>query len=169
MHPDFTPAWISRFWSHVEKTDTCWLWCGATNYGYGVMHIKRAHRLRAHRVSWELSHGPIPLGLYICHRCDVKLCVRPDHLFLGTQVENMADMVLKGRGASGEKHGDIMRKVARRGEAHPSSRLSEAQVREIMSRRKEGPRPLGRVYLLHLAGARQRVIPQPPRQSVQQH
>lgn len=93
---------VTRFWSKVEKTDSCWLWTGMrwTN-GYGRFPNGGGQEMRAHRFAWELTYGPIPLGLFACHRCDVKLCVRPEHLFLGTHADNMADMMAKGRHAHG--------------------------------------------------------------------
>jgi hypothetical protein len=90
-----------RFWAYVNKTDTCWLWAGPTfrSSGYGRFNINREH-LAAHRVAWELTNGPIPAGLFACHHCDVRQCVRPDHLFLGTQADNVRDMFVKGRNPS---------------------------------------------------------------------
>src|SRR5262245_56294238 len=85
-----------RFWSKVQKTETCWLWTGAKTRGYGAINIDH-HAVLAHRVSYELHIGPIPDGLYVLHRCDVHACVRPDHLFLGTHLDNIQDMVLKKR------------------------------------------------------------------------
>ena len=90
---------VERFWEKVVKTPTCWLWTAAAQGGYGV--IGDPHRkgrvLRAHRVSWELHDGPIPSGMDVLHRCDTPACVRPDHLFLGTAADNIADMFAKGR------------------------------------------------------------------------
>jgi len=94
-----------RFWRRVNKTPTCWLWTGAFyTTGYGVMRVA-GRNVRAHRVSWELEHGPIPDGLQVLHRCDVRACVRPDHLSLGTHADNVADRDNKGRQPRGELNG----------------------------------------------------------------
>lgn len=88
----------ARFWSRVRITDGCWEW--TANHlpaGYGLVKAEGRSHL-AHRVSWELAHGPIPAGMLVLHRCDNPACVRPDHLWLGTQKQNIADMLTKGRG-----------------------------------------------------------------------
>lgn len=90
----------ARLWEKVRKTDTCWLWTAATQRGgYGVVGLGRKGQGQrgAHRVSFELAFGPIPKGMSVLHRCDTPACVRPDHLFLGTQRDNIRDMELKGR------------------------------------------------------------------------
>lgn len=79
----------------------CWEWIGnKSQNGYGQFSSRYFSTL-AHRASWEIFVGPIPDGLYICHRCDNKSCVNPEHLFLGTQHDNMLDMVQKGRSVKG--------------------------------------------------------------------
>lgn len=82
-----------RFNKYVLKTDSCWIWNGPLmNAGYGILSDGRAQRnLLVHRLAWEWCHGPIPPGLDICHHCDNPRCVNPDHLFLGTQSDNMKD------------------------------------------------------------------------------
>ena len=86
-----------RFWAKVKKTDTCWLWLGAHNpLGYGRIGMKHKSYL-THRLSYELSYGPIPDGLFVCHHCDTPACVKPDHLFLGTHWDNIQDMMHKHR------------------------------------------------------------------------
>ena len=74
---------LQRFWNYIQKTDTCWLWTGATVRGYGALHILGKVVL-THRLSYEIHIGPIPKGLWVLHRCDVRACGHPDDLFLGT-------------------------------------------------------------------------------------
>lgn len=100
----------ARFWSKVSKSEGCWEWTAALRSGYGVFYADgRLHR--AHRVSWEIANGPIAEGLLVCHRCDNRRCVRPDHLFLGTSTDNNRDMTEKGR------HGTAHKPTCKRG--HP--------------------------------------------------
>lgn len=92
-----------RFWRKVDKTGDCWLWAGSTNiHGRGQVNIDK-HMISAHRVAYELTYGPIPDGLWVLHHCDVPLCVRPDHLFLGTHHDNMRDMAIKQRSTHGSR------------------------------------------------------------------
>jgi hypothetical protein len=85
-----------RFWSKVEKSGDCWKWRANTRKGYGSIKVNRKE-LYAHRHSWEIHNGAIPPGLSVLHKCDNPLCVRPDHLFIGTQKDNMSDCSNKGR------------------------------------------------------------------------
>src|ERR1700756_2891954 len=90
-----------RFWAKVAKGPGCWEWQGKRHYkGYGHFTVRgqgRRRTLKAHRVSWELANGPIPEGLHVLHSCDNPPCVNPDHLFLGTDMDNVHDRDAKGR------------------------------------------------------------------------
>lgn len=86
-----------RFWAKIEKTKSCWIWKAALTNGYGVFGIGGQSIEKAHRIVWILKRGPIPKGMFVCHRCDVRACVKPAHLFLGTVYDNNDDMIAKGR------------------------------------------------------------------------
>lgn len=90
--------WV-RARTEPEPNTGCWLWAkGMSGEGYGVTrHPATQEICKAHRVVFDLLVGTIPKGLLVCHRCDVKLCVNPDHLFLGTSQDNAQDMLRKGR------------------------------------------------------------------------
>lgn len=95
-----------RFWSKVNKTDTCWLWQGGiSDKGYGGFWDGK-NWIKAHRFSFELHFGNIPENFHILHKCDVRHCIRPDHLFLGTNKDNVNDKVMKDRQAKGSKNGN---------------------------------------------------------------
>ena len=86
-----------RIMANIRVHGECWLWTGArTSDGYGVMGVGRK-QFRAHRLSYQEFKGEIPLGMQVCHSCDVPLCVNPDHLFVGTPQQNTDDMIAKGR------------------------------------------------------------------------
>lgn len=129
-----TPKEFERFWSKVNKDGTlptdsslgqCWEWTGAKCAGrYGNTWFTRRPVL-AHRLSYMLHIGD-PRRQYVCHHCDNGMCVRPSHLFIGDQFDNMRDMVAKGRG------------VAPIGEKHPLSKLSRSQVIQAFRLKKNG-------------------------------
>ena len=151
MHPQFTISEIQRFWSHVDISGECWTWTASRQWnGYGVFVLGRPstpRKVSAHRFSWALHFGEIPVGLQVLHHCDNPPCVRPDHLFTGTNLDNRLDSVAKGRQARGATHGMILHPERRAcgqrhgaythpeaipvGEARWSAKLTEAQVLAI--------------------------------------
>lgn len=119
---------IENFWSKVEKTDGCWNWKGPINTkGYGNYNSLKTNGLfdsrLAHRISYYIVNGEYDRELKVCHACDNPLCVNPNHLFLGTQSDNMQDCSNKGR--NGQQNNPI------KGEKHGRSKLDWGKVREI--------------------------------------
>lgn len=124
-------------WVKEESARGCWIWTASKSplgYGYIQTGTNRAPNCCfAHRVSWELHHGEIPVGLFVLHKCDNPACVNPDHLFLGDQTANMRDMSAKGRS------GQILHpEIVVRGEDHPCSKLTDDSVRSIRAMIKSG-------------------------------
>jgi len=102
--PTLSEKGLKRFWSKVHKTDGCWLWNGTINRGgYGISYIARKP-FYAHRISAEIAKIKAKDGELICHRCDVRNCVNPAHLFAGSYSDNNLDCRKKGRASCGEDH-----------------------------------------------------------------
>ncbi len=137
---NYTTPLLDRFANCIgKKTESgCLEWTGTIckGNGYGSIGIwsgrKNNKRASAHRVAWELMNGPIPDGLCVLHKCDNRICVNVDHLFLGTNIDNISDMVSKGRQSKGE--------------SHRNSKLSTEDVRSIRERYA-----LGGIYQYELA------------------
>lgn len=119
----------ARFMAKVRRSDSgCWLWTGAVIKagGYGRFGMPCNQVDYAHRASWRIFRGAIPSGHYVCHRCDVRTCVNPDHLFVGTATDNMRDASQKGRIR-------IPRASFASDETHQVAKLTNDQVRAIRS------------------------------------
>ncbi len=135
---------VDRFWSKVDRraSHKCWMWKGTKalplsngmQYGSFGFYDGKTINYRVHRFAWMLANGRIPDGKVIMHRCDVPLCVNPRHLRLGTQIENMQDMVDKGRVAKGEAQG--------------FSKLTEKQAL-FAKRSTVSPNKLGKLWGVH--------------------
>lgn len=117
---------VTRFMNKVKKTPSCWLWTAAKDScGYGQFRYKRK-MVRTSRLSYEIHIGPIPSGLCVLHRCDNPACVKPKHLWLGSQSDNSRDMFDKDR-------------ATRKGESNPRAILNDALVIELRTRYESDP------------------------------
>lgn len=138
---------LERFFAKIKKTESCWLWeSSLSGNGYGTFfsyengNRRKPKHIVAHRLSWELFRGPIPEGFWVLHKCDVRACVNPDHLFLGTAKDNTRDMFKKERG---------YRFSPKHGPAHPKSKLSQEQAEQIRKLYASGNhtyRTLGKMF-----------------------
>lgn len=115
-----------KFWLRVKKTDGCWLWEGGMkDNGYGDFYMGHRKKMTAHRYSWTYHNGEIPTGLLVLHKCDIRNCVNPDHLYIGTQQDNMDDMVRRNRQGNTS------------GERNSLAKLTNLQVAEIRKKYEE--------------------------------
>lgn len=132
---------MGRFFEKVAFGSTeCWLWCGSLSHlGYGAMNA--CGESKAHRVAWRLFRGD-PGELFVLHECDVRNCVNPDHLFLGTQADNVHDMFRKGRN----------RNVGMRGEDNPASKLTSETVERMRELRRTTGLSYAKIAALFGAG-----------------
>lgn len=159
---------LERFWSKVNKMpgNGCWEWqAGRYPTGYGQFYYQ-GHKIGAHKFAYLTEVGPVPDGMYVCHKCDNPCCVRPDHLFLGTNSDNQFDAVSKGRHglqnhpesrsygkrngththpetrATGDRHSSKTHpEIVKKGEAHHNVKLTEDDVRQIRQLREDGIGP----------------------------
>jgi hypothetical protein len=133
---------MDRFWKQVDRngpiaassgmTTPCWIWTGCLRDGYGRIQIDHVP-VQAHRRSWILANGEIPIGMSVLHKCDVRRCVRPDHLFTGTLADNVADMIAKGRNARGDRSPAALhpKSMRRFGVANHRTKLTSEEVAEM--------------------------------------
>lgn len=141
-----------RFWRKVRRGRGCWIWLGGRQSadGYGKFSYRSRFWGYSHRFAWTVSNGPIPQGAHVLHRCDNPICVRPSHLFAGTNADNVADMMAKGR------------QQRANGEHASKARLTGCAVRAIRARRAAGESTallaaefgIGQRQIYYLAGCR---------------
>lgn len=115
--------------SKIVKINNCWIWLGSKDIsGYGYVGIGKGKVGRAHRISYQEFVGPIPAGFLVLHRCDNPSCINPEHLFVGTQKDNMQDMWKKGRGPIRNHKRD----------KNPAAKLNNEKVIEILKLLENG-------------------------------
>ncbi len=160
--PGMTERRIKRFWDKTDKhgpiipkmNTPCWIWLGApSKAGYGRMGV-RDKVLYTHYISWLLHYGDIPKGMIVCHKCDNRICVNPEHLFLGTYRDNTYDAIEKGRLGAKLKPNDssfyglprteVILKLSKQGEKHREIAaiygLSRGRISQIIAKeRKKNP------------------------------
>jgi len=126
--------------NYIHKTDKCWIWTGDKyDSGYGRLTLKLGLQVRAHRFMYEQRFGKIPEGMFALHKCDVRACVNPEHIFIGTKKDNMRDCVSKGRN----------RYKTLKGTESPNSNLTDRDITEIRELYKTGKffqREIGRKF-----------------------
>lgn len=117
-----------RFWSKVSKGSSCWVWTASRmdKLPYGRVCAVKGKPVLAHRLSYAINRGEIPEGMHVLHSCDNPSCVNPDHLFLGTNEDNVSDKVAKNR------------QSRMLGEAHPMAKLTDEDVRRIFTSKAKG-------------------------------
>lgn len=137
----------TRIAASIHCVDGCWLWIKSRYLnGYGHFSLGGGKSALAHRISYQVFVGPIPVGMHVCHHCDVRACVNPDHLFIGTRSENAMDAVRKNR---------FSRTHQKKGSAHPSAKLSEKDIPDILNLLRAGK---SKVHISKLYGVTDRVI-----------
>lgn len=155
---NLTPKQERNFWKKVDKSgpNDCWLWTAAkSKKGYGSFGAGK--NSSSHRISWTLSNGQIPDELCVCHRCDNPPCVNPDHLFLGTNLDNVRDKISKGRARydCGDNHHARLRpERMARGERCSNAKLTAEKVIEIRTIYAAGGttlKKLGAQFDVHLS------------------
>jgi HNH endonuclease len=124
------PATIKRFWASADKSGECWEWQKSLIFGYGQFNCQ-GKNVRAHRLAYALTHGCTPADTLVCHRCDNRRCVNPDHLFLGDYLINNRDMFAKGRG-------HVFDGTHILGTDNHNAKLDENKVREAIWLRSQG-------------------------------
>lgn len=134
-----------KFWTRKRVTESgCWLYGGLVDQnGYGVVKAGGVPT-RAHRYAYQLAKGSIPDGLHVCHTCDTPPCINPDHLYVGTNADNMRDRRERGRYATGD--------------AHPYAKLTQAQVAEIRRTHRSRHKDFGTVALAQKYGVHRTYI-----------